>query len=163
MEQQVVTNRDVKLLDEFLTEKGIDYVLTGTAGLYIHGFLPKGYDVHDIDIIVPMNTNDELLVNGVFSEQETLSDCKNESDYFQKVFTFKIGKSGVKVNVFVNNILGNDNSTNFREINFEGHTIKVHSVWNILEAKFKMGRPKDHHFCVKMFTQICAMFPCLKK
>lgn len=162
MNPQQVTNKDLKLLDEFLTKKSIAYVLTGTAGLYIHGFLPKGYEVHDIDIIVPTATiSNEAreAIKEVFLEQETLSDCRYENEHYDhQVYIFRIGKSGTKVNAFEGNILGCNKPINFRQINFEGHIINVHDVNDILEAKLSLNRPKDYQFCVKMFNQICAMF-----
>lgn len=51
MEKVTVTNKDIQALNEFLENREVDYVLTGTAALFYHGMLPEDTEVHDIDIL----------------------------------------------------------------------------------------------------------------
>ena len=39
-------------LNDLMSANGIDYVLTGSLGLYVHGMVPASYIPHDIDIII---------------------------------------------------------------------------------------------------------------
>ena len=159
-----VTIEDVKLLDKYLTSKNIDYVLTGTVALTLHGALPAGYDADDIDIIVRTRPDNREIIMNMLAELETLSGCKYGAEHYnQRVYIFKIGKNNVKVNAFENNALLNNEPVRYQIQMIDGSLICVHDVMDIFRAKFGMGRLKDHHFCVKMFNQICAMFPCSKK
>ena len=85
----------LKQLDVLMRVNGIDYVLTGSLGLYLHGFAPASYIPHDIDIIISNNNNknpfllnqmildlakqDEWILDGTFID--TLTDRLDRADY----------------------------------------------------------------------------------
>ena len=69
----MVTSKDIQTLNEFLENRNVDYVLTGTAALFYHGLLPEGTEVHDIDIIVLTNAETRPALQAMFKELENLS------------------------------------------------------------------------------------------
>lgn len=151
----MVTNKDIKLLNEFLTDRGVKYVLTGTAALYCHGALPKDTVVNDIDIIVLTTDEDRDVFRCMFKELEKFSGCRALNSYPTKTcYTFKIGKNNILVNVFE----GKAENTNFRIMKFDNFSIKVHDFMDIMKAKLRLRRNKDYDFFFKLFNQISNMF-----
>ena len=67
----MVTNKDIQALNEFLENRNVNYVLTGTAALFYHGMLPENTDVHDIDIIV-ITSNETRLRSWKISQAVNL-------------------------------------------------------------------------------------------
>ena len=67
----MVTNKDIQALNEFLENREVDYVLTGTAALFYHGMLPEGTEVHDIDIIVLTTEETRPALQAMFKERKT--------------------------------------------------------------------------------------------
>ena len=161
----MVTNKDIQTLNEFLENRNVDYVLTGTAALFYHGLLPEGTEVHDIDIIVLTNTETRPALQAMFKELENLSGCKYENEHYkQQVYVFKVGANNIKVNAFEGDVLGcGGNHPKNHTIIIDGAPIKVHDVLDILRAKFSLRRQKDADFCFKLINQLSSMFLCSKK
>ena len=157
----MVTNKDIQALNEFLENRNVDYVLTGTAALFYHGLLPEGTEVHDIDIIVLTNAETRPALQAMFKELENLSGCKYENEHYEKqVYVFKVGANNIKVNAFEGDVLGcGGNHPKNHTIIIDGAPIKVHDALDILRAKFSLNRVKDHEFFVKIVNQLSNMFP----
>lgn len=157
----MVTNKDIQVLNEFLENRNVDYVLTGTAALFYHGLLPEGTEVHDIDIIVLTNTETRPALHAMFKELENLSGCQCENEHYgQPVYVFKVGANNIKVNAFEGDVLGcGSNYPKNHTIIIDGAPIKVHDALNILKAKFSLNRVKDHEFFAKIVNQLSNMFP----
>jgi hypothetical protein len=154
---QIVTGKDISTLDAFLESHHIDYVLTGTSGLFYHGFLPKETETHDIDIIiVPHNDEQREEIMTLLKEQEQLSGCQYDNEHYdQRVYIFKIGENNVKVNAFEGSHADIEAS---RAMVINGIAIRVHSVMHILQAKLAMKRSKDYEFYNKIVYQLSSMF-----
>ena len=157
----MVTNKDIQTLNEFLENRNVDYVLTGTAALFYHGLLPEGTEVHDIDIIVLTNAETRPALRAMFKELENLSGCKYENEHYgQSVYVFKVGANNIKVNAFEGDVLGcGSNHPKNHTIIIDGAPIKVHDALNVLKAKFSLNRVKDHEFFAKIVNQLSNMFP----
>ena len=157
----MVTNKDIKALTEFLENRNVDYVLTGTAALFYHGMLPENTEVHDIDIIVLTTEETRPALQAMFKELEDLSGCRHDEEHYaQQVYVFKVGANNIKVNAFEGDILGcSSNHPKNHTIIIDGAPIKVHDVLDILRAKFSLNRVKDHEFFAKIVNQLSSMFP----
>ena len=157
----MVTNKDIQALNEFLENRGVNYVLTGTAALFYHGLLPEGTEVHDIDIIVLTNEETRPALQAMFKELEDLSGCRHDKEHYkQLVYVFKVGANNIKVNAFEGDVLGcGGNHPKNHTIIIDGAPIKVHDVLDILRAKFSLNRVKDHEFFAKIVNQLSNMFP----
>lgn len=156
----MVTGEDIRTLCEYLYSIGAaDFVLTGTAGLYYHGLLPKGTDVHDIDVLLPYESF-TALQGDALAKQEKLSG-EPHFDYEETTgFTFKVGTNNVKVNVIVtkpNTIIS------YRTMSVNGGSwLKVEDAFQILGAKASLQRFKDYEFITKLINQLSGLL-CLKK
>lgn len=161
----MVTNKDIQVLNEFLENRNVDYVLTGTAALFYHGLLPEGTEVHDIDIIVLTTEETRPALQAMFKELENLSGCKYENEHYkQSFYVFKVGANNIKVNAFEGDVLGcGGNHPKNHTIIIDGAPIKVHDALDILKAKFSLRRQKDVDFCFKLINQLSSMFLCSKK
>lgn len=157
----MVTNKDIQALNEFLENRNVDYVLTGTAALFYHGLLPEGTEVHDIDVIVLTNEETRPALRAMFKELENLSGCQCENEHYkQSVYVFKVGANNTKVNAFEGDVLGcGGNHPKNHTIIIDGAPIKVHDALDILKAKFSLNRVKDHEFFAKIVNQLSNMFP----
>lgn len=157
----MVTNKDIQALNEFLENRNVDYVLTGTAALFYHGLLPEGTEVHDIDVIVLTNEETRPALRAMFKELENLSGCQCENEHYkQSVYVFKVGANNIKVNAFEGDVLGcGGNHPKNHTIIIDGAPIKVHDALDILKAKFSLNRVKDHEFFAKIVNQLSNMFP----
>jgi hypothetical protein len=160
-----VTNKDIQALNEFLENREVDYVLTGTAALFYHGLLPENTEVHDIDIIVLTTEETRPALQAMFKELENLSGCRHDEEHYkQQVYVFKVGANNIKVNAFEGDVLGcSDNHPKNHTIIIDGAPIKVHDALDILRAKFSLNREKDHMFFTKLICQLSKMFLCSKK
>lgn len=158
----MVTNKDIQTLNEFLENRNVNYVLTGTAALFFHGLLPKDTEVHDVDIIVLTSDKSRPALQAMFNELEKLSGCQNNKYTDRDVYTFKIGENSIKVNVFERN-LDKESCPEFHTIIVDNNPIHVHDAMEALEAKFTLRRQKDADFCLKLINQLSLMFLCLKK
>lgn len=161
----MVTNKDIQALNEFLENREVDYVLTGTAALFYHGLLPEGTEVHDIDIIVLTTEETRPALQAMFKELENLSGCQYENEHYtQSIYVFKVGANNIKVNAFEGDVLGcGGNHPKNHTIIIDGAPIKVHDALDILKAKFSLHRQKDVDFCFKLINQLSSMFLCSKK
>jgi hypothetical protein len=161
----MVTNKDIQALNEFLENRNVDYVLTGTAALFYHGLLPEGIEVHDINIIVLTNEETRPALQAMFKELENLSGCQYENEHYeQQVYVFKVGANNIKVNAFEGDVLsGGGNHPKNHTIIIDGAPIKVHDALDIMRAKFSLRRQKDADFCFKLINQLSSMFLCSKK
>ena len=161
----MVTNKDIQVLNEFLENRNVDYVLTGTAALFYHGLLPEGIEVHDIDIIVLTNAETRPALQAMFKELENLSGCQCENEHYEhRVYVFKVGANNIKVNAFEGDVLRcGGNYPKNHTIIIDGAPIKVHNALDILKAKFSLRRQKDADFCFKLINQLSSMFLCSKK
>lgn len=159
----MVTNKDIKTLNEFLENRSVNYVLTGTAALFYQGALPKYIEVYDIDIIVLTTEKTRSALQAMFKELENLSGCQNNIYPDSDVYTFKIGENNVKVNVFERN-LDKESYPKFHKIIVDDYSvIQVHDTMEALEAKFALNREKDHLFFTRLICQLSKMFLCSKK
>ena len=161
----MVTSKDIQVLNEFLENRNVDYVLTGTAALFYHGLLPENTEVHDIDIIVLTNAETRPALQAMFKELENLSGCQCENEHYEHlVYVFKVGANNIKVNAFEGDVLRcGDNHPKNHTIIIDGAPIKVHDALDILKAKFSLRRQKDADFCFKLINQLSSMFLCSKK
>lgn len=160
----MVTNKDIQTLNEFLENRGVNYVLTGTAALFYHGLLPENTEVHDIDIIVLTTDKTRLALQAMFKELEKLSGCQYENEHYtQQVYIFKIGANNIKVNAFEGDLVGGTECPKCHTMIIDGASIRVHDALDILKAKFSLRRQKDADFCLKLINQLSSMFLCSKK
>ena len=105
----ITTNQVIdglKQLDDLMKINGIDYVLTGSLGLYMHGLVPASYVPHDIDIIISNNKNKHpFLTNQMILDlfcQYSGGD-RPEYAYYDAsdMFIFYLGKNKLEINAFV--------------------------------------------------------------
>ena len=137
-------------LDDLMKANGIDYVLTGSLGLYFHGITPISYVPHDIDIIFSDNNNKlpnmtsqmilDLFVYYCGGERADYT-CYNVSD----LFVFYIGSNKIEINAFVDRKKVFD-STDYCTMNIMGRDIKVNKALSIIKEKYKLRRLKDYEF-----------------
>lgn len=159
----MVTNKDIQALNEFLENRNVDYALTGTAALFFHGLLPKGTEVHDIDIIVITSNETRPALQAMFKELENLSGCQLDNEHYSsRVFVFKVGENNVKVNALECN-LDKESYPKHQTIIIDGNPIQVHDAMEVLNAKFALRRQKDADFLLKLINQLTSMFLCSKK
>lgn len=137
-------------LNDLMRANGIDYILTGSLGLYIHGIVPASYIPHDIDIIILDKKNKHpYLTNQMILDLFTQYSGGDRPEYAyydaSDMFIFYIGKNKMEVNAFVdvNNVFG---KSDFRIMNIKGSEIKVNNAFSILGKKFQMRRLKDYQF-----------------
>ena len=159
----MVTSKDIQTLNEFLENRGVNYVLTGTAALFYHGLLPENTEVHDIDIIVLTTDETRLALQAMFKELEKLSGCQYENEHYtQQVYIFKVGGNDIKVNAFEGDLVGIE-YPKCRTMIIDGVSIRVHDALDVLKAKLSLHRKKDADFCFKLINQLSSMFLCSKK
>ena len=156
----MVTNKDIQALNEFLENREVNYVLTGTAALFYHGMLPENTEVHDIDIIVLTTEETRPALQAMFKELENLSGCQYENEHYtQSVYVFKVGANNIKVNAFEGDVIGGQDRPKCHTVIIGGAPIKIHDAFDILRAKFSLNRVKDHEFFAKVVNQLSNMFP----
>lgn len=140
----------LKQLDDLMRANGIDYTLTGSLGLYLHGLVPASYIPHDIDIIISNNKNKHpFLTNQMILDlfcQYSGGD-RPEYAYYDAsdMFIFYLGKNKLEINAFVdvNKVF---ERMDYRIMNIMGCDIKVNNALSIFREKFKMRRQKDLQF-----------------
>lgn len=157
----MVTLDDIKILHEFLSKKNIDFVLTGTTGLYIHGLLPDGYKPEDVDIIVVASkaTHGKYLFDEFMTIQKLAGGPAASENYKNECFTFKIGPNNTKVNAIMC-FIETDPTPTYIELTFGGNlkkTLKLHAVNEILNTKFSLHRTKDYKFFKDLIATISSM------
>lgn len=154
----MVTNKDIKTLNEFLENRNVNYVLTGTAALFYHGMLPEGTEVHDIDIIVLTTEKTRPALQAMFLELEKLSGCRRDNEHYEsQVYVFKVGANNIKVNAFEASFV-DDTCPKCQTMIIDGISIRVHDALEVLKAKFALNREKDHLFFTRLICQLSKMF-----
>ena len=137
-------------LNDLFRANGIDYVLTGSLGLYIHGLVPTSYIPHDIDIIISNTQNKHpYLTNQMILDlfvQYTGGD-RPEYAYYDAsdMFIFYLGRNKLEINAFVdvNKVF---ERMDYCIMNIRGCDIKVNNALSIFREKFKLRRQKDLQF-----------------
>lgn len=140
----------LKQLDDLMRANGIDYVLTGSLGLYMYGLVPASYIPHDIDIIISSKKNKHpFLTNQMILDlfcQYSGGD-RPEYAYYDAsdMFIFYLGKNKLEINAFVdvNKVF---ERMDYLIMNIMGSDIKVNNALSIFREKFKMHRQKDLQF-----------------
>lgn len=156
----MVTINDIKSVKDFLGERGIDFVLTGTAALDIHGLMPENYEADDIDIIVIVSEHTQQRIYSILNDLERLAGCQNTSKEgytHGECFTFIAGPNRAKVNAIIYRIESNSD-LNYIELTFGKKILKLHAVDDILRAKFGLGRPKDYKFFNELLATLLTYF-----
>ena len=133
-------------LDDLFTANGLDYMLTGSLGLYLHGLTPCSYLPHDIDVIVvsyeiPFLPDDYLL--NLFEQY-----CGSKGPVYEdgtRTFIFYVGKYNIEVNAF---FYGTALFApyNYRDFLLWNHRIKVRDALCIFKEKYRLRRLKDFQF-----------------
>lgn len=165
----MVTIDDIKLVKDFLGRRGIDFVLTGTAALDIHGLMPENYVADDIDIIVIASGPTQQMIHSILGDLEKLTGGQNTSkeEYEHACYAFFVGPNRVKVNAIVYQVdeslpfghnLTKGPIPTYIELTFGKKTLKLHAIDEILKAKFGLGRPKDYKFCNELLATILTYF-----
>lgn len=137
-------------LNDLMTVNGIDYVLTGSLGLYMHGLVPFSYIPHDIDIIISSNKNKHpFLTNQMILDlfcQYSGGD-RPEYAYYDAsdMFIFYLGRNKLEINAFVdvNKVFERND---YCKMNIMGRDIKVNKALSIFREKYKLHRQKDLQF-----------------
>ena len=137
-------------LNDLMMANGIDYVLTGSLGLYMHGLVPASYIPHDIDIIISSNKNKHpFLTNQMILDlfcQYSGGD-RPEYAYYDAsdMFIFYLGKNKLEINAFVdvNNVF---ERKDYCKMNIMGCEIMVNKALSIFREKYKLHRQKDLQF-----------------
>ena len=140
----------LKQLDDLMRANGIDYVLTGSLGLYMHGLVPASYIPHDIDIVISSNKNKHpFLTNQMILDlfcQYSGGD-RPEYAYYDAsdMFIFYLGRNKLEINAFVdvNKVF---ERMDYCQMNIMGCDIKVNNALSIFREKLKMRRQKDLQF-----------------
>jgi hypothetical protein len=139
-------------LNDLMSANGIEYILTGTLGLYLYGFSPTNYIPHDIDIIIPFGSNTNHPFLGIESMLEMFEQYSGRwggggytDNDTTRIYIFNIGEYSIEVNAFFNNrgLILNNNYNTMRVRDFD---IKVRRVFDIFREKYKLHRLKDFEF-----------------
>ena len=151
----MVTFIEITQLSEFLAEKGIPFVLTGTSALSFYGLLPKDYEVGDIDIIItPSDADASLHIENELTSLAKLTGGVSD-DYDGKSFTFYFGSHRVKVNAIMQR---QDMVKYLKVLNGNYPVLNIHTPDEALKAKFSLHRIKDYTFCNNLITTITSYF-----
>ena len=137
-------------LNDLMMANGIDYVLTGSLGLYMHGLVPFSYIPHDIDIIISNNKNKHpFLTNQMILDlfcQYSGGD-RPEYAYYDAsdMFIFYLGRNKLEINAFVdvNKVF---ERKDYCKMNIMGRDIMVNKALSIFREKYKLHRQKDLQF-----------------
>lgn len=141
-------------VNHFCTVNGIDYVLTGTTALSVLG-IPLRNRPADLDILI-VNPNSDSL--NKLKDLESLSGITPVKYPDHKCFTFYV--NGDKVNAIVSKKVpaGDVITVNLIDKQTEqSHFIKVHRVHPALQAKMRLGRPKDSRFMFEFINYLTSM------
>lgn len=145
-------------LNELVIANGIDYVLTGSLGLYMHGLVPVSYIPHDIDIVFPNKNDNTNLTNEMILDLFMRYSSEKRPEYYDSdLFVFYIGKNKIEINAFadINNIIAKQD---FRVMKILGNEIKVANTFSILEKKYQMQRLKDYQFNNELQVAFSSFF-----
>lgn len=141
-------------VNHFCAVNGIDYAVTGTTALSILG-IPLRNRPADLDILI-INPNPDSF--NKLKDLESLSGITPVEYPDHKCFTFYV--NGDKVNAIISKnrpvddfitVSLTDNQTE------QPHFIKVHRVHPALQAKMRLGRPKDSRFMFEFINYLTSM------
>ena len=141
-------------VSHFCTVNGIDYVLTGTAALSVLG-IPLSKRPADLDILI-VNPNRDSL--NKLKDLESLSGITSVKYPGHECFTFYV--NGDKVNAIISENIPADDVITVNLIDKQAeqpHFIKVHRVHPALQAKMRLGRPKDSRFMFEFINYLTSM------
>lgn len=141
-------------VNHFCTVNGIDYVLTGTVALSVLG-IPLHNRPADLDILI-VNPNLDNL--NKLKDLESLSGITPVEYPDHKCFTFYV--NGDKVNAIVSKNIPVDDIITvdlIDEQTGQPHFIKVHRVHPALQAKMRLGRPKDSRFMIDLINDLTSL------
>jgi hypothetical protein len=141
-------------VNHFCTVNGIDYVLTGTAALSVLG-IPLRKRPADLDILI-VNPNRDSL--NKLKDLESLSGITPVKYPGHKCFTFYV--NGDKVNAIISESIPEEDLITTRLIDKQTeqlHFIKVHRVHPALQAKMRLGRPKDSRFMFEFINYLTSL------
>ena len=137
-------------LNDLLRANGIDYVLTGSLGLYIHGLVPTSYIPHDIDIIISNTKNKHpYLTNQMILDLFVQYSGGDRPEYAyydaSDMFIFYLGRNKLEINAFVdvNKVF---ERMDYCKMDIMGCDIKVNNALSIFREKYKLRRQKDLQF-----------------
>ena len=137
-------------LNDLLRANGIDYVLTGSLGLYIHGLVPTSYIPHDIDVIISNTQNKHpYLTNQMILDLFVQYSGGDRPEYAyydaSDMFIFYLGRNKLEINAFVdvNKVF---ERMDYCKMNIMGCDIKVNNALSIFREKYKLRRQKDLQF-----------------
>ena len=141
-------------VNHFCTVNGIDYVLTGTVALSVLG-IPLHNRPADLDILI---VNPNLDNFNKLKDLESLSGITPVEYPDHKCFTFYV--NGDKVNAIVSKkVPAGDVITVslIDEQTGQPHFIKVHQVCPALQAKMRLGRPKDSRLMIDPINDLTSL------
>lgn len=141
-------------VNHFCTVNGIDYVLTGTVALSVLG-IPLHNRPADLDILI-VNPNLDNL--NKLKDLESLSGITPVEYPDHKCFTFYV--NGDKVNAIVSKKVPAGDVITVSLIDEQtgrSHFIKVHRVRPALQAKMRLGRPKDSRFMIDLINDLTLL------
>ena len=147
-------------LDFFLRANDIDYVLSGSLGLFLHGFTLSSYIPHDIDIRVRANEQNYTNICNFFAKVMEFCFGKGDNifdEYNDPMYRYTIKRTNIKINTFISHA-NYSPEDKYVETLIQGHIIKVHDVLGILKEKYQMGRKKDLLFNFTMQNTMNDMF-----
>lgn len=151
--------RILSRLNEFCTEYGIEYILTGTAALEVMG-LPTSFKPGDIDIklIAPRKDHFDLL-----AQQQKLSglDSKDYVGEGTRCFSFYI--CGVKINALLTDNYTRDEAlASTQAVEFfdrerpRRFIVRVQKVNYALADKMALNRIKDKEYLLNVLAGLTA-------
>ena len=144
------------LLDlcDLMEGNSIDFVLTGSLGLYIHGMTPDSYSPHDIDIIIVNNhSNHPALTNEMILNLfvQYSGGKRPKYGYYSELdlFVFYIGSQRIEINAFYDreNVIA---CSDYKAYSIMNRKVYVKDVLSILKEKYKLCRLKDYQFNVNL-------------
>lgn len=145
-------------VNEFCAANSIEYVVTGTTALSLHG-IPSSFPPQDIDIkVFHLKPEQEKKL----TELQFLSGLKTEEYKDNKCFSFIV--NSCKVNVIV------DNTDDYEEIfaqyssisltdekHAKRHLINVQLVKYALADKMRLRREKDKAYMLDMIHHLTSL------
>lgn len=134
-------------LESFLRTNEIDFILSGSLGLFLQGFVPPSYVPHDIDIRIRAQSQSYTKICEFFTIVSDYSMGKKNfvDEYPELMFPFYIKRNMIKINAFVLHEQYSPEE-NFNIISINNCRIKVHEVLEILQEKYALRREKDFLF-----------------
>ena len=144
----------LKTLDSFCMQNRIDYVLTGTAALYLLG-IP--YKPDDIDIKVFSLTDQQ---RNKIEELQKLAGFKTDDYGSCHTTCYSFSMLGhIKVNVLysVEPDLNNPIQIRLDSRDSKSPIISVQPVFDLIKAKMRLKRDKDRVFMLELINKLTSL------